>query len=994
MKRLIFITCLVLFSGGSYAQISDRALQDKLATTRNFYEMKKAVGEFYQSKAKIARDQAELKQIERKQKKWNRYFYESEAHLLPNGQVANVSKLTFDYLQSQSLGGETTLSSNRGAWELVGPTYAESGIGRINRIAIDPRNNQIVYAGSAGGGLFKSFNRGTIWQNLSSYFPSLGVSGIVVSHANSNVVYVLTGDGDGWNSGGFNFTFGYVRYSAGVLKSEDGGATFLPTGTFPDIPDHGRYIGFNLVQAPNNADVLMAATNQGIYRTTNGGASWVRSTFHSSTGENLGSGLKTYDIEYKPGSGLVVYCTASVGEFVRFFKSTDGGVNFHQIYLGSVWEQSTDQYRNNRAEIAVTPANANYVYLLSGPGFLTESNDDHRFKGLMRSTDEGNTFSLRSNSPDILAYDGTFSTFSHQSTYDIALAVSPTNANLVLVGALEVWRSYDGGATWDNIVDYHKDLDNSNYIHPDVHHLIYDPANSNAVFAATDGGVAMSTDNGSNWTRLFNGLSCTQFYKFELSNQDYETWAGAQDNGIMKQLSGGSFDNWDGGDGYDVLTDLPPAGNRDDAYWVINKQIWADGTWDIEVTPEQIDQSAAENYFPNLGMSPTNEDVIYAGYPDTYVSYDRGDSWFKIYGVIEAPGNWALATCRTNNKRIYTAGSNSNRSGLFRVDNLSDVLPDKVVDITNALNAAGYAGHKITDIHVSSNGSNLLWVTSAGYSSGNKVFVSSNSGESFTNISGSLPNFPAFSIISDANDNLYVGTGVGVYYRGKNDTDWTPFYNGLPRLAISELEFQLDINLNPYLYAATFGRGIWKTEAFGPCDDVLNVTSSLSGQRFYQAGSTLTSTSTVQNYAGTSVHFKAGAVIALSPNFTAEAGTDFSAVIGPCNNGLPLVSLADGTNETVLAENAIMEFKETGEVESAQFETTGIHVKVNIRKHGKYQVRLYDIAANSYIAMEEVHCAMRTCIVEFNNSSIDKNKFYRADLLVGNKIIYMQDVAK
>ncbi len=992
MKRIIFMVCLVFISISICAQKADHILQDKLATTRNFQQMKKAVGEYYKSKAKMARDNAELKQIQREQKKWNRYFFDSEPHLLPNGEVANVSKRTYDYLQTQSLTGETTLSSSRGAWELVGPAYSADGIGRVNRIAIDPANNQIVYAGSAAGGLFKSINRGVIWQNVSSYFPSLGVSGIVVSHANSNVVYVLTGDGDGWNSGGFNFRFGYVRYSAGVLKSVDGGATFMPTGTFPDIPGHGRYVGFNLVQAPNNADVLMAATNQGIYRTTNGGGSWVRSVFHSSSGINLGSDLKVFDIEYKPGSGLIVYCTASVGNFVRFFKSTDGGVTFHQRYLGSVWEQEDDRYKNNRAEIAVTPANPNYVYLLSGPSLLTKTNDDHRFKGLMRSTDEGNTFSLRSNSPDILNYDGVI-IGSDQSTYDIALAVSPINANLVLAGGLNVWRSNDGGATWSENTDYFRSILDHRYVHPDVHHLIYDPANATSVFVATDGGVALSTDNGTSWTRLFNGLSCTQFYKFELSNEDYETWAGSQDNGILKQVSGGTFEQFDGGDGYDVLTDLPPAGNRDDSWWVVNTRIRADGVITTDVSPEGIDHDDPSNFFPNLGMSPTNEDVLYAGYPDTYVSYSRGDKWNRIYDAIYAPGNWALATCRTNSKRIYTAGSNGSHAGLFRVDNLNDILPDEVVNITRGLSAVGYDGSKITDIHVSSNGSNLFWVTSAGYSAGNKVFVSSNSGTSFTNITGSLPNFPAFSIISDANDNLYVGTAVGVYYRGKNDSDWTPFYNGLPRLAISELEFMGDINGNLYLFAATFGRGIWKTEAFGPCEDVLNVTNSLSGQRFYQAGTTVTSTSTVQNYAGTSVHFKAGAVIALTPNFTAEAGTDFSAVIGPCNNGLPVMTLADGGAETtVLAENAIMEFKATGEIESASMNNTGIEVKVNIRKTGRYIVRLYDTESATYVAEKEVQCNSGACKVQFENTAFQPGKFYRADLTSGNKIFFMQDV--
>ena len=985
MKKISFLLISFFVFASAFGQltVSDE-LSQRLNGKTKFYEVKSEVEAYYREKkaALLPADTIQQKKYDKERKKWNRYFYESESRLSPNGEVENAAQRNFDYLTSANFANQQAANLvSVGSWTLVGPTYVDGGIGRINRVAIHPTDPLTMYAGSAGGGLFKTTTGGAAWSNIASYIPSLGVSGIVVSHANANTIYVLTGDGDAFNSGGFTYSFGYIRYSVGILKSTDGGQSFSSTGDLPGSTGT-RYVGFNLVQDPNNANTLMATTNRGVYKTTDGGASWVRSDFLT-----MGNQRRVYDIEYKPGSSSIVYCTArdDNGD-CQFYKSTDGGNTFSFISLGASFQGAT------RIEIAVTPANSSYVYLLAGPGYYKHGdNSDDRFKGLYRSTNSGDNFSLRSNSPDILGYDDILNTFPHQSDYDLALAVSPNDANLVIAGGLVAWSSSDGGQNWSEIIDYFEDNDNSNYIHPDIHHLKFGLL-PGVLLAATDGGVAISYSYGSSWTRLYNGLSCSQFYHFEPSNEDGDIWGGTQDNGILTRVgSTGTFDKFDGGDGYDVLTDKAPAGNNNDKYWVLNKEIWADGIVDVNITPSGMDE-----YFPNLGMSPTNEDVLYAGYSKLFVSYDRGDNWNAISpGSGFTPGNWSMSTCPTNRKRLFAAGSNAMRSGIYRIDNLDDLALDVITDLTPALETAGYPGThpKITDIAVSENGSNIVWATVGGYNDGQKVFYSTNAGNSWTNISNGLPNLPVNTIVADVNDNIYIGTDIGVYYRAINQSQWQPFYNGLPRVAVSELALAFNTSQVEFnLYAATYGRGIWVSDVTGNCASTLNVTSNQLGQRFYQASSVINSTSLVYGTVGTNVAFRAGTEINLTPGFNAIPGVEFKAYVGDCFSGLPFSrNFVNETGDIVAYKNEIASFKKTGFIENANLVNNELSVEVVLKDTGRFSIRVYDCELKKYIKsihFVSIESSQKNMIVPLSGKEYS---FIRVDLFKDDSIIFMQD---
>jgi photosystem II stability/assembly factor-like uncharacterized protein len=769
-------------------------------------------------------------------KQWKRWEYFNSTRLTPNGEITNIEARNLEaYLQERENQNNDSPLTTFGYWQSLGPTNYTNlagwnpGVGRVNVIAFHPTVANTFWLGMPSGGLWKTTTGGTSWTPLTDGMPRIGVSGIAIDYNNTDIMYILTGDGDGGDT-----------YSIGVLKTTDGGVTWYNTGLSWDVSQLIR--GYKLIMHPTNSSILMAVTDDGVYRTTNGGVSWTQVL------------AGTYrDIEFKPGDPTYVYVSGTS----TFYRSTNTGVNWTQILTGM-------PSGCTRIAIAVTPNNSSYVYLFGGPPTAVGA-----FKGVYRSTDSGGSFSVRSTTPNLLGYSSTGNDSDHQTTYDLAMAVSRTNAQDVIVGGINTWSSSNGGTSW-TITSWWDTRGNTiGYTHADIHDLAINPLN-NYLYCCSDGGIFRSTNFGVDWTDLTPGIANTQWYRIAgIETNTNLLVGGTQDNGSNKWTGTPTYTHIQGADGMDAMIDHSDANTMyySRQYGTLVKSTDAGATW-TNISP------ASGAWVTPYIMNPSNSSIIYGGYADVYKSTNGGTSWSNM----GADGRSAMAIGTSNTSRVYTA----NGSLIWRSD-------DAAATWTSI--SAGLGGNSVTFIAVNPDNSLDVFVTVGNYNAGQKVYESADGGATWTNISGSLPNVVMNCIAYEdnngvPNDALYVGTDLGVYYRDDNIGDWILFQNGLPNVPVMDLEINEAGNL---IRAATFGRGLWSSDLYYSCPSAYSLTTgndpsnpNYTGVQYYEASNTVTSSRVITGGIGTDVTYKAGNSVTLTTGFHARAGNLFKAVLGPC----------------------------------------------------------------------------------------------------------------
>ncbi|MCW5518353.1 HYR domain-containing protein [Aureitalea sp. L0-47] len=696
-------------------------------------------------------------------KQYKRWEYHTQRKVNSDGRILNFSKLTQDAISSLE-SENPPVGRMPGNWTSMGPmSYTNGnsgyngGLGRVNVIAFHPTDANTIYLGVPAGGLWKTTDGGSSWSPMSDQLASIGVSGIAVDHNNPNTVYILTGDGDGADT-----------YSIGVMKSTDGGATWNTTGLTWGVTNFVR--GYKLLMHPTNSNIMMAVTTSGIYRTTDG---WATAT-------NVQSG-SFRDIEFKPGDPTTVYAVTTN----TFYKSTDTGASWGTAGTGLPSGE-------NRIALAVTPANANYVYYLAGPGGASGSGT---FRGLYRSTDSGTSFSNRSTTPNILGSDVGGGGTGDQSWYDLAIAVNPTNADNTITGGVNVWRSTNGGSS-HTLSAYWYFPGASQYVHADIHELVYNPLN-NRLYCGSDGGISYSTDHGVTWTNIWDGLEIMQFYKISgvEANQNLII-GGTQDNGTNKYTGSTNIEHILGGDGMDNMIDYT---NNNTIYYSFQngglRRSTNGGSSSTSIQPGGSTGAWVTPY----AMDSSNPNIIYGGYSDVYRSTNQGSTWTNL----GADGRGALAVGINDGSRLYAARNNVLRTSSNTGGSWSTVT------------GPWPSGLTITDIAIDPANASRVWITLSGYTAGQKVYESTNAGASWTNISGTLPNVPALSIAYENTggapaDAIYIGMAVGVYYTS-DSTPWTLYNTGLPNVPIYDLEIN---HTNSKLRAGTYGRGLWETPLY------------------------------------------------------------------------------------------------------------------------------------------------------------------------------------
>ncbi|MCB9263007.1 MAG: T9SS type A sorting domain-containing protein [Flavobacteriales bacterium] len=677
-----------------------------------------------------------------------------------------------------------------------------AGIGRINSMQFHPTDTNTWFICVAQGGLWKTTNAGQSWISISGNLPILRISYLTINPKNPDEMYVALGD---FAYLGHNLQANENKrnshYGLGIYKTTDGGNSWSATGlSFAQTDFEGSLMAKVFIH-PLHTDTVIAVGQTGAFLSHDGGQSWTK------THNKL-----FWDLEMNSQNPDVLYATTG---YVHTYQY--GEANILKSYdFGETWVELSSNIPKvgivQRIELAIAPSDSNYIYAIA-------CDNDGGFYGFYRSTNAGNSWSLRKD--NTYQYNILNNSLDDekggQGRYDLAICVDKSDKNRVFIGGINMWQTKDGGSsfipvTWWLLNYYHTSM------HADIHEIVQHPTGT-SVFACHDGGISRSfsieDDNVADmttnfeaqteWVNYTKGLNITSFYRLSVNQlKPNEIMAGAQDNSTVFG-DGKEFVNVSGGDGMECLF-MDDAGYRYSSSQNGNIEVFSvigsDMFYEGRIGPPQNEIGEWTTPFVEADGKMF---VLYGNLYDTYFTFlDKNYTGITTSSGVPAPGT-ALAIEKSNANRMYFAkrgyASQGIKNSIYtspnsgqKWDNIGSGLPDNL-----------YPSY----LEMNQDTGNQVWITFAGFDSANKVFFSKDAGQNWQNITYNLPNTSVncVTLQPDGSGNIYVGTDMGVFYLLKDTNVWQPYNNGLPPVIVSELEVD---TTNKTLVAATFGRGLWE----------------------------------------------------------------------------------------------------------------------------------------------------------------------------------------
>ncbi len=698
----------------------------------------------------------------------------------------------------EALNKSRTPSPSSLSWNSVGPTNIG---GRVRSVAVDPTNSSVIYAGSVSGGIWKTTNAGSSWTPLTDMASNLVIGCIAIDPNNHNVVYAGTGEG--------YFNVDALR-GIGVLKSTDGGASWTVLNNFISVAGPYYYYFINkIVIRPDNSSILFAATSgaPGLWKSTDGGGSWNKISISTSS-------TFCVDLVIDPSNNNNMYAAYGLFTTDGIYKSTNGGTSWSK--LTNTFPPTTQKY--GRISLGIAPSSPSTLYAcLADSNYYTHS--------IQRTTDGGGTWTQVATPFDnSLLVNATH--LGGQGWYNNVIQVDPADPNTVYTGGINLFKSTNGGSNWTEISDAY-----SGGIHVDQHAIVFDTTNTSVVYFGNDGGVFRTTNAGSSFASLNNGLVTVQFYSGAVHPTSDVYYGGTQDNGTLKS---GALPSWSialSGDGGSTAVDFvtPTTVYTEYVYLSIQKSANSGGNWGRIMSGiptsgnNQFDGTSDRCLFiAPFVMDPSSSTTLVAGTYRVYRTTNGGSSWSAISSDLTGDAGGAnglgqagscisaLAIAPTTSGTIY-AGTSGSATSAARVS--------VTVNGTNAsptwTNVTGSLPNRYVKwVAVSPTSAATAYVTFSGYNANTPltpghIFRTTNTGGSWTNVSGDLQDIPVNTLVVDSTNasHLIAGTDLGVFESTNGGTNWIEANGGLARVSVAELDRRKDA----FLFAATHGRGMFKS---------------------------------------------------------------------------------------------------------------------------------------------------------------------------------------
>ncbi len=688
--------------------------------------------------------------------------------------------------------------------------------GRIDDIAVVESNTSIIYLATASGGLWKTVNHGTTWEPIFDHESHSSIGDVTSAPSNPDIVWVGTGEANNRQSS---------SWGNGVYKSTDGGKTWTNMG-LKDTHHIGR-----IVIHPQNPDIVYVAAGgrlwgankeRGLYKTTDGGKTWINTKFI-----NEDTGFTDVAIETEDPNNLYAAAyqrrrTSSGflggGPHSGLYKSTDGGKTWNKLTnglpTGDAGRIGIDIYRKDAKIVYVT-----YEHTTEG--------------GIYRSEDKGATWKKMTN-------------INPRPMYYSQIRIDPNDDQRIYVLGAAWYTSENGGKTLAS--------NPFTRIHGDYHALWIDPANSNHLITGSDGGIHFSYDKGRTWD-FVNTIPLGQFYEIGVDfRKPYWVYGGLQDNGswgapvMSLNFQGVSNDEWirvGGGDGFYAQVDPkdPNTLYLESQNGMIQRVNLATG--ESKFIRPQPDEGTKERYrfdwnSPIL-ISPHNNRKIYLGGNRLFISTSRGDNWeiitpdltknidrnkLEIMGVVPKPNELSGHDGQETYSHIVTVAESPVKEGVVWVgtdDGNVQVSRDdgkvwkNATDRISGVPARTY----VTRVIASHAAEGRAYLTFDGHRNDDfkpYVFVTEDFGETWKSITNNLP-YPA-NVIREHSRNhnlLFAGTEFGLFVSFNRGASWMQLKNNLPTVPVD------DIVIHPRdndLILGTHGRSIWVMDDMTPLEQM------------------------------------------------------------------------------------------------------------------------------------------------------------------------------
>jgi len=681
----------------------------------------------------------------------------------------------------------------------IGPALTS---GRIADIAVNPKNSSEYYVGVASGGLWKTNNHGTTYSPVFDSQSSYSIGCVAIDPKNPNIVWVGSGENNNQRS---------VPYGDGLYKSTDGGSSWKKVGL-----ENSEHIGMIAIHPDDPNKVFVAAYgplwsaggDRGVYRTTDGGASWEKVLDVS---ENTGFN----EVHFDPNNPMVLYATAhqrrrhvwtyvSGGPESGIYKSTDGGKSWKELKKGLPSEKG-------RISLGLSKHNPDLLYAMV---------EEH---GFYRSDDRGASFRKVND-------------YNTSGNYYVELVVDPKDPQVVYSMDTYMHVSRDGGQSWNPVPENNKHVDN--------HCLWINPKDTKQMIAGCDGGLYETWDGGQNWHFKPN-LPVTQFYRVAVDNAEpfYNVYGGTQDNfslgGPSQTINSRGVVNSDWyvtntGDGFESQIDPK---NPDIVYaqaqygWLVRYDRRSGESVGIKPSPNKGEKAYRWNWDAPLLISPHNHKRLYFAANKVFRSDDRGDNWtvispdlsqqidrhsLKVMGKVQSVDAIAYDKSTSVYGNIVALDESPLKEGLLYIgtdDGLIQVSEDGGKNWRKISEFPGvpkntYVNQVLADLF----DENTVYALFNNHKNGDfkpYVLKSSDKGSTWTKINANLPERGSvYAMRQDhiKKDLLFIGTEFGVQFSINGGKSWRALSAGLPTIAIRDLDIQRREN---DLVLASFGRGFY-----------------------------------------------------------------------------------------------------------------------------------------------------------------------------------------